>query len=185
MEGRVRITSRIEADDGPIDLALCGGVEALFVDPLYQLARLQLLAHAMERAGAADRVMVLVVVPECNADYRMRLPGVLRERYPRAPLRELPAYMRRACDTGDSMRSIKGRHMTFHRGLSDSFVRALNDAYTRGGWWKEAVDDGDLVPAIRDSSINLYWKGNSIWRLEAAKPLRLPDSDPLQVHAQE
>jgi hypothetical protein len=72
----------LEAPDSPIDVEPCGGVDGLFIDPLYQLARLQLLAQAMERAGAADRMIVLLVVPEGNVDYLGHLPGeALRARY--------------------------------------------------------------------------------------------------------
>ena len=89
----------LEADDGPIDLSTCGGVEALFVEPLYQLARLQLLAQAMERApnSGCDRVLVVVIVPEGNLDYRTRVPSSpLRDRFPGVPLAELwPRLLRR------------------------------------------------------------------------------------------
>jgi hypothetical protein len=74
----------LEAADGPIDLTRCGGARALFLDPLYQLARLQLLAQATERAQAlgCDRVIVAVIVPDGNLDYRRHIPGAdLRQRY--------------------------------------------------------------------------------------------------------
>jgi len=75
----------LEAADAPVDLARCGGATALFVNPLYQLARQQLLAQATERAHVfgCDRVMVVVVVPEGNLGYRGHVPGTgLRRRFP-------------------------------------------------------------------------------------------------------
>jgi hypothetical protein len=97
--GGPRYAPLLKADDGPIDLDTCGGVEALFVEPLYQLARLQLLAQAMERApnSGCDRVLVVVIVPEGNLDYRTRVPdSPLRDRFPGVPLAELwPRLLRR------------------------------------------------------------------------------------------
>jgi hypothetical protein len=82
----------LEAADGPIDLAQCGGATALMVNPLYQLARQQLLAQATERQHAfdCDRVMVVVLVPEGNLGYREHVPGAsLRLRFPRLSLGEV------------------------------------------------------------------------------------------------
>jgi hypothetical protein len=56
--------------------------------------------------------------------------------------------------------------MAFKHGLSDNFAEALNDVYAKGGWWKRAVDDPDLIPAIRNEYVNVYCKGNSLWRIE-------------------
>ncbi len=56
-----------------------GGVlafELLLDEPLYQLVRQQLLAHALERSGAegADRVRVVHVAPQANDAYQSSLP---------------------------------------------------------------------------------------------------------------
>ena len=56
-----------EAGSGPIRRELVD-YDELFVDPLYQLFRLQMLAAAMERTGelGADVVRLVWVVPEAN-----------------------------------------------------------------------------------------------------------------------
>jgi hypothetical protein len=67
----------LESADGPVDVARCGGAKKLFVDPFYQLARLHLLAQATERERVldCDRVMVLLLVPDGNLNYRKRIPS--------------------------------------------------------------------------------------------------------------
>jgi hypothetical protein len=55
---------------------------------------------------------------------------------------------------------------TFKRGLSKPFVDALNDAYGRDHWWKEAAEDKNVIPAIRDEYLNVYYKGNSLWKVK-------------------
>lgn len=55
----------------------------------------------------------------------------------------------------------------FKRGLSDDFVRKLNELYGReGSWWKEMVDDPDTFVAIRDNYVNVYYRGASLARIE-------------------
>lgn len=78
----------LEAPDGPIDVSRCGGSEPLFVDPLYQFARFQLLAHQLERTGVADRVILLVIAPDGNVDFRKHVPAVLRASHPGLDLAE-------------------------------------------------------------------------------------------------
>jgi hypothetical protein len=58
-----------EDPDGPIRIDQVP-YEDLFVEPFYQLFRLQLLAHTMERAGelGADRVRVLYAAPAGNTE---------------------------------------------------------------------------------------------------------------------
>ena len=53
----------------------------------------------------------------------------------------------------------------FNKGITQQFVDRLNDEYMAGGWWKEIADDRELVIAIRDGYINVYWKGNSLLKL--------------------
>jgi hypothetical protein len=59
----------LKAADCPIDYHTVG-VDALFYEPFDQMMRLQLLAHAMERARElnADIVSVLHIVPSANRD---------------------------------------------------------------------------------------------------------------------
>lgn len=53
----------------------------------------------------------------------------------------------------------------FSRGLDDGLVAALNAEYVEGRWWKGVVDDDDLVLGIRDGYLNVYYRGNSLWRI--------------------
>lgn len=127
----------LEAEDGPIDAGRCGGPRALLVDPLYQLARLQLLAHATERARDldCDRVIVVVLVPEGNRDYRTQVPGAeLRARNPGLPLAEVWAGLLRRPDRF-ALTSFDDLLSTFH---DDEFpaiaatVREVRARYSRG-----------------------------------------------------
>ncbi len=53
----------------------------------------------------------------------------------------------------------------FKRGLDDDFVKHLNQLYAAGGWWRQFVDDKDLFFAIRDNSVNFYYRGCSLAKL--------------------
>lgn len=53
----------------------------------------------------------------------------------------------------------------FKRGIDDRFVAALNAEYVEGRWWKGVVDDEDLILGIRDGYLNVYYCGNSLWRI--------------------
>jgi len=57
----------------------------------------------------------------------------------------------------------------FRRGLSQPFVDALRDEYEKDGWWRGMADHPDLFLAIRDDSLNLYYKGNSVLQLAYAR----------------
>ena len=55
----------------------------------------------------------------------------------------------------------------FNRGLEKSFVERLNQLYDDAdSWWKAFVDDPDTFVAIRDNSVNVYFRGASLLRLE-------------------
>ena len=55
----------------------------------------------------------------------------------------------------------------FKRGLSPEFVDALNEKYEdTGGWWRNLVDDKDTFVAIRDNYLNVYYRGNSLLKLD-------------------
>ena len=57
---------------GPISCGLLP-FDLLLDEPIYQLVRQQLLAHALETAGVADRVRVLLVLPPDNDAYQRSL----------------------------------------------------------------------------------------------------------------
>ena len=128
----------LESGDGPVDVARCGGAAALFVDPLYQLARLQLLAHATEREHilGCDRVLVLVLVPAGNRAYRDRVPCTnLQRQFPGLGLAEVwPRVLRRP--DRFALTSFDGLMTTFQ---DDAFpalapvLREVRARYTRVG----------------------------------------------------
>ena len=54
----------------------------------------------------------------------------------------------------------------FDRGITDSFVNALNNEYRNDSWWKKIVDDKDLFLGIRGDYLDVYYNGGSILNLE-------------------
>ncbi len=54
----------------------------------------------------------------------------------------------------------------FRRGLDQKFVKALNKRYEADSWWRKLVDDEETFVAIRDSSVNVYYRGNSLLKLD-------------------
>ena len=65
----------------------------------------------------------------------------------------------------------------FKRGLSQAFIAALNAKYDQEdsqasdgrSWWRRLADDPELCLGIRDESLNVYHKGNSLLRLTYPK----------------
>ncbi|MDW7711824.1 MAG: hypothetical protein SCH98_15265 [Deferrisomatales bacterium] len=53
----------------------------------------------------------------------------------------------------------------FARGLGPDFVNVLNRAYQQKTWWSSMLDDPDIYLGIRNRYLNLYYKGNSLVRL--------------------
>lgn len=53
----------------------------------------------------------------------------------------------------------------FKRGLSSPFLMRLNEEYDKGGWWKVLADDPDLFIGIREDYLNVYYKGNSLFKI--------------------
>ena len=54
----------------------------------------------------------------------------------------------------------------FNRGLCDAFVEVLNNEYGKGGWWRNLVDDKETFLAIRENYLNVYYRGNSLLKLD-------------------
>ena len=54
----------------------------------------------------------------------------------------------------------------FNRGLSDDFVKALNEEYRKGSWWRNLVDNPKTFLAIRDDYVNIYHSGCSLLMLK-------------------
>jgi len=56
---------------------------------------------------------------------------------------------------------------TFKRSISAEMIEAMNSAYSgeEMGWIRQYMDDPELFLAIRDNSINFYYRGNSVLQL--------------------
>jgi hypothetical protein len=67
-----RYAAALANPDGPVRADLLTFAH-LLDEPFYQLVRQQLLAHQLERAGVADRVRVVHVLPPANAAYQASL----------------------------------------------------------------------------------------------------------------
>jgi hypothetical protein len=55
----------------------------------------------------------------------------------------------------------------FRRGLSDRFVAALARLADEPGWWADVLADTSLVIAVRDERLNVYWHGQSLFRIRS------------------
>jgi hypothetical protein len=53
----------------------------------------------------------------------------------------------------------------FIRGLSDDFIEALRDLASKDSWWTDVLRDTTLIIAARDEYINVYWQGQSIFKI--------------------
>ena len=61
---------------------------------------------------------------------------------------------------------MKEKMTPFKRGLDQNFVEKLNEMYDSCSWWREFMNDKDLFLAIRNNYINVYYRGNSLLKLE-------------------
>ena len=70
-----RYLALVQADDSPIDVTVLP-FEELLVEPVYQLMRTQLLAHALEQDPDLniDRARVIYAAPACNTALWNSLP---------------------------------------------------------------------------------------------------------------
>ena len=66
---------------------------------------------------------------------------------------------------------------TFNRGISDEFLEALNNEYKKGGWWRNLVDDEETLVAIRENYLNVYYRGNSLLKLDYTSSGFQPHTD--------
>ncbi|CAD7339310.1 hypothetical protein FIM10_11835 [Sphingomonadales bacterium 56] len=62
--------------------------------------------------------------------------------------------------------SVDGALKTFDRSLPAKFREQLVAA-AESGWWRDVLDDEQLLIALRGSYLNVYWKGQSIFKVEA------------------
>lgn len=61
----------------------------------------------------------------------------------------------------------ESRARSFDHSLSPDF-RAKLIAAAASGWWRDVLDDQTLIVALRGSYLNVYWKGQSIFKVEPA-----------------
>lgn len=56
--------------------------------------------------------------------------------------------------------------MSFKRGIrGDDFRKALEALAQQDGWWKDVLADPSLIIGIRDEYLNVYWQGQSIFKV--------------------
>jgi hypothetical protein len=51
----------------------------------------------------------------------------------------------------------------FKHSISPEFIEQLNQEAAKEGWWKDALADPKLFIALRGSSLNVYWRGQSLF----------------------
>lgn len=62
---------------------------------------------------------------------------------------------------GDS--GFTGETWQFRRHLSEPFVAALEEAALNQVWWQEVLSDRDVIVALRNEYINVYYRGQSLF----------------------
>ena len=54
----------------------------------------------------------------------------------------------------------------FKRGIRDkTFLKALEKLAGQESWWRDVVMDSSLIIAVREEYLNVYWKGQSIFKV--------------------
>src|ERR1043165_8864592 len=59
----------------------------------------------------------------------------------------------------------------FERGLDDDFMLALKSLADgpKNVWFAEVLRDHDLIFGIRNNYMNVYWRGQSLFKIEPVK----------------
>lgn len=55
----------------------------------------------------------------------------------------------------------------FEHALSARFIDQLELLAAKGGWWADVLADPTLVVAVRGTSLNVYWRGQSLFQVRA------------------
>jgi len=55
---------------------------------------------------------------------------------------------------------------SFRRGLSDNFIGALERLAGNDSWWRDVLRDTNLLIAVRNEYLNIYWQGQSIFKVD-------------------
>jgi hypothetical protein len=53
----------------------------------------------------------------------------------------------------------------FKKGLSQNFVNALHALADQRSWWLDVLKDTNLIIAVRNEYINVYWQGQSLFKI--------------------
>lgn len=62
--------------------------------------------------------------------------------------------------------SPNGNGATFKRGIwNDTFMEALRQLASQESWWREVLEDPGLIIAVRDEYLNVYWQGQSLFKV--------------------
>jgi hypothetical protein len=54
----------------------------------------------------------------------------------------------------------------FNRGISDKFIDQLREEAKKESWWADVINDPKLFVAVREESLNVYWHGQSLFRVK-------------------
>ena len=58
-----------------------------------------------------------------------------------------------------------GFECRLNMGCLNRFIRGLAAEAKKGGWWADVLADRELIVATRGDSLNVYWRGQSIFRV--------------------
>lgn len=61
------------------------------------------------------------------------------------------------------IKSVGSEMRKLERGLSDKFIRALDDLAKKPGWWRDVLADASLILGVRKEAFDVYWHGQSIF----------------------
>jgi hypothetical protein len=54
----------------------------------------------------------------------------------------------------------------FKHGLEKEFIKELESMAEQGGWFAQVLADPDLILGIRNNYMNVYWHGQSLFKIE-------------------
>jgi hypothetical protein len=60
--------------------------------------------------------------------------------------------------------TVNGWH--FKRGLEEAFMKKLALLAAKGGWFADVLADPGLILGIRNNYLNVYWRGQSLFKIE-------------------
>jgi hypothetical protein len=57
--------------------------------------------------------------------------------------------------------------LRFDRALNAAFIEKLEAEARRDSWWADVLADPKLIVALRGTYLNVYWRGQSVFRVES------------------